>query len=48
MSKLDKALEYMWQQIRAGKEYPDAHTDACQKFQLNASEGSKLQMKYKG
>jgi hypothetical protein len=48
MSKLDKALEYLWQQIRAGKEYPDAHTDACEQFKLSAYEGSKLQMKYNG
>ena len=40
---MDKALNHLLHAIASGKEYPTAHTDTCEKFKLNAEDGSKLQ-----
>lgn len=40
--KLEKALEYLEEQLSKGSEYPDAHTAACLKFRLSVNEGDLL------
>jgi hypothetical protein len=45
-SKLDQALDHMWEQIKKGVEYPSAHENTCVKFELSYAEGRKLQQKY--
>lgn len=45
-STMDQALDYLWDQIKKGIEYPDAHTNTCEKFKLGRGMGIKLQMKY--
>jgi hypothetical protein len=45
-STMDQALDYLWDQIRWGFEYPDAHTNACEQFKLTPAQGKKLQKKY--
>jgi len=45
-SIMDQALDYLASQIASGVEYPDAHTNACEKFKLSKAMGYKLQSKY--
>jgi hypothetical protein len=46
MSKTDRALSHLWELVKSGKEFPDAFSAACYRFNLSKAEEHKLKQKY--
>lgn len=46
MTKTDKAYEWMVQKIQTGMEFPEAHTQACTRFNLSPKQAKELTERY--